>query len=500
MQSKLLKQQKFIYLVYLLPLIFVAFLLFKNIPPAGMLREAYDFKWKPKLISRLYPLNRVSAIQKDGEIYYQDVTNDNVYFDINLPNSLFKTISLSIIFKNPQNLNEILIGGSVGENFSFKNKILSNKILDNLDWSAANKGYLTLFQKKKDYENVDEFLENPPLDKKIAMYNTATAPRAIFKDYRTSEKLIKFPYTLRGKHTALVYIKQENLYLEFEKQDLNFAHGQDAGIVRISNYKNDIVFEKNIEDDSIVDNSSEQREPERMELNVSDLEEGVYKIDFNFNDDVLIKNMQTKNHWFVFKNRIFIADNDIYKQTTKETNLIFQGDELKISTPNEGGLQNITLNSQSFNIELQRHPYAFNKELNDIDFSGEILINSPKSNLILQSAKGFFVFESPDTFFYPFPSYIVDFNADSKESLLGEVSYILAEYQKPIELADGWQENSYTFDIKDLHQDDKRIKFILSAPGLSKECFSFSIRQIRMELENSNMIRDILKKMKQNFH
>lgn len=48
-----------------------------------------------------------------------------------------------------------------------QNMLMSHADLNKLDWDHVGNDSLTLFQKSKTFDNIDDFIQNPPLDKKI---------------------------------------------------------------------------------------------------------------------------------------------------------------------------------------------------------------------------------------------------------------------------------------------------------------------------------------------
>ena len=167
---------KKVIIIFRLFLIACAIILFfwlfiKDFIPSGVLVVKNDFFYKDIQISDLYPHVRVREIEKDKDgDWFQNMYIDPVYFKVNPPREFYKA-KLKIKYKTErQPFFQTGIKQGIGA-LDFKFAPLEFKRLDDLDWDKIRKGNLVLYQKNKRYNSIDDFLENPPKDGRIAIYN-----------------------------------------------------------------------------------------------------------------------------------------------------------------------------------------------------------------------------------------------------------------------------------------------------------------------------------------
>lgn len=81
-----------------IPVVFLGWLLSKDLVVSGKLEATYDFKSASPFIMPLAPKARVSEIKTENGVYYQSMFDDPIYFDVRLPRP-FQKITLWIKYR-----------------------------------------------------------------------------------------------------------------------------------------------------------------------------------------------------------------------------------------------------------------------------------------------------------------------------------------------------------------------------------------------------------------
>ena len=172
--------------------LFFLWLVWQNVIPSGYLRIENDFSQQinsslffspqQKFISDLYPADRVSPIETDASgRCWQQFFSEPVYFKINLPRS-FEKVRIKIFYQNiGQPLLQIgLMKINQGSNnWAFQLQPLENQIFDQLNWYKIVKGGVTLWQKNKKFNTVEQFVNHLPVSERLATFDYNLTPEAI---------------------------------------------------------------------------------------------------------------------------------------------------------------------------------------------------------------------------------------------------------------------------------------------------------------------------------
>ncbi|NQU83081.1 MAG: hypothetical protein HQ536_00035, partial [Parcubacteria group bacterium] len=84
-------------LIVLSPVVLFGWLFCANFVPGGVLETTYNFERSP-WVSALRPGHRIAEIQEADNFKYASMTDDPVYFDVNLPVN-FENIQLEFDFR-----------------------------------------------------------------------------------------------------------------------------------------------------------------------------------------------------------------------------------------------------------------------------------------------------------------------------------------------------------------------------------------------------------------
>ncbi|MGB9609185.1 MAG: hypothetical protein ACP5IX_01595 [Patescibacteria group bacterium] len=165
-------------ILMLIALCFFLWLIWQNLIPSGYLKITKDFCRESKFISNLYPEERVGDIEIDNQNRcWQTIFNEPVYFKIKVSRS-FEQVKLKIFYQNEkQPLFQIGLRKKLGWQFQFKP--IENQIFDSLDWYKLTQGKITLWQRKKKFETIQQYVNNLPIDRKTAVFYYEFIPEVV---------------------------------------------------------------------------------------------------------------------------------------------------------------------------------------------------------------------------------------------------------------------------------------------------------------------------------
>lgn len=437
----------------------------------GSFSLQYDFCGKPRLISEFYPSGRSEDREKNmktGECY-QRLSNEPVYFDATVPRS-FNEVEVKLEYKNPSQ-NIIEVGILKSEAGIADLKPFENKFIDSSTWEKLAKDNLLLFQKEKKYNSIDEFINNLPLDKKIATYNYQPKYNFIIPDYQPSSQYREFNQTLRGKHEFYTYLENEDLDFIFQWQNIN--NSEEKFVVK--------VYHDNSELNTFFSSSATLDTNQEKQVNLTDLSGGLYKIVIDVSENVLITKISTKQHLLVVKDKIILHPKG------QINNIFTNSDELIFRTEEESGLQNVKIDNDQ--LKINKISSYFNWQNNNQSIGSFKDIQMEKNNLLIQGF-GYFAMTA-ESFFDP------DNQIDKlrNNSDIEQYDYLIAAgYTSPIIEAD-WKKQTVKLDLSGVIGDRKNLVFLLSSPNLANSRDDILIKKIELNLSRQPMtIADILKK------
>ncbi len=447
-----------------IPLVFFCWLVDKNFAISEPLEVSFDFHKPSAFISFLKPEARLGELQEE-ENYYQPITGDPVYFELKLPNRLLNMVDMELTYRNKnQEIVELGLQKNA-EATAFELTPLENKYLDSLDWFYLEDGDIALWQRNKEYETFNEFFEDPPEPRRIATYHYDYEYNFSLPDYRPSDFLKTLYYSLRGRHKMYTYIKDEPLFFTFYFQNVNRYEGADPIDISIYNFWGDKIFQKSLNDDGNTSSDGVYSSVVKINLELNDLPEGVYKMEIDANDDIFTRRIETKQSKLVFINKLYLGDVINYSDP-REERFFTNGSLLRAATAHEEGLQDLDINGSLFHIEQTHKQYRtyLDGEQNSI--------LSPKGDIELFT-DGFFYFQE-NSFFNPELPKVDDMFDSDREN----VDFILADYTKKVASED-FQKRSAGFNLSDAYRANRKVRFIISLPNLELEGDRVDLDKIR---------------------
>ncbi len=434
-----------------------------------------------KELSDLTPGARVKKVlASDTEIKKQ--VDDTIYFTTKSEGFDKAKIKLTFIDGNPDQ--DIHMGYKDQKVWHYKTSPLYLPLIENLRWDRVNVYSPTLYQKNNGISSFEEFIENPPQDKVVGTYYlTGDYSRKILDGYapKTTNTTIDVP--LRGSHTFYTFIQNEPFSLKISKQDLNWYEGADTLKIIVSK-DGEVVNEKVIPDDGIVDTSKKIKSPqsETIEYKGGFPENGLYKIQLITNGDTIIKSIESSFHLLVFQSPIYpISASEVYssKINSGSLNTLFtDANKLNYQTFHGTSLQKIKVNNTEVDIN------EVNKLIEYISAKNRNQIDIPKGDIVVSGA-GYFSFAT-DQFFTPYiyKRYEVKGLED-----LEKINFLLTDYVKPFNLDGGWKQSELEFDLSDAVYDKGKLSWIIRAPGLKEKGNTILIKDIEVTLEKSPIIK-----------
>jgi hypothetical protein len=454
---------------------FLGFIILNNMTPLG-LSVKYSLSKNSDNISSLGPKTRVQTINLDGEPAYKQ-TQNLIYFTTTMPFD-FDHASVKVIFQNTNPNQSFSLGFQDKDSYSYKSKPVDVPYLNSLSW-ARNGDNPVLYQREQKFNDVNSFLDNPPLDSVIGTYeyntNIVNNTSSIPEDYMSKKTQTKINTALRGTHVMYVYLKNEPFQLSFVKQDLNWYSGEDK--MKVIIYKDtDKVFEKEIGDDGISNDSRKILSPQRVNIQNPGKElpeNGVYKVVLEANGDTIIKNIRTNLQKIVFANSLFPATNSIayhgVVSSTSATTVYTNALNISASTYHKTGIQNILVGDQVLGVHTLNTP----SNLSPRDNITKVLI--PQNDVILNGFMGYFAF-SHEQFFVPTKYNVLPI---SKKEDINLVDYILTDYL-PSHTEGQWQTNELYYDLNSAFIIDGKLHWVINAPKLQEANGTIIIKDIQI--------------------
>ena len=436
----------------------ILWLLYMAVVPSGKITYVYDFKKDNYFISKLTPDARVEERQNNK----QKIIGDPVYFSLRTPRR-FNKAKLTLKYKRckqepqcaPANLPIIEVGALVDKTvWRYDLEPIENYIINQLAlaWDMIEENGAILLQRRKKYNSIDEFLKNPPPVGEIALYNYDLKSDFILPGYIPGDKKVEFKRPLRGPYQFYTYIKGEDLDFTFFFTDIN--ENKDPDPIDMNLYFGGrLIDARHLDDDGISEDNGRASLARGLDFKLSDLPEGVYKIELRSNDDIITDKIITKQRKLAFINKIWL-----YKSGRKieDLNIFTDSRTLNAQTANPESLQTIKLADGDLSIDqtykqftsgLKGTSTKFFLEHDDIIISGDGVFSFTQKGLINPSIKKI--------------NAALDINGEG-------INYVIADYRLPKKL-DGWQEAEARMDLADAYREAGKYSFIISIPGLKAD-------------------------------
>lgn len=474
--------------VWVIPLVFFGYVIFRY----TALNGTYTYVWTPgdKSELNLLPLGRVSkALQslETGKIF-QQVTGDPVYLSVSVPRS-FDSVTATVELQNQgQPLIEMGVQDSA-DAWHFDLHPLDVPLLENLNWSKlTDEQGNVLWQHQPTFTSIQDFLNNLPLDQRIAEYHQNLRPPFNMTNYTPAPPLdISTP--LRGPQTMKLYAADQVVSLDLTVQDLNRGFDDDA--VTVSLWQSgEVIAQTSILDDGNLIADGQMSLARTLHLEINDRVTGLLELQIDSTDDLLITNIKT-NLGYLVARQLFLAGSHEYNSSlsfpTQATSLTTNSLALQAATSHPAALQTIVVGEESLSVLKVNSP-------THVDLVDDSLrtITIPLNDVTLLS-QGWMSF-TPASFFDP------DYQIEqlTPATQLDQIDFIYAADLPQPTLT---QTRTLAFDLTQVPGDKKHLNFILSAPGLDQLKADYTVSGIRFEFHRPPLtVGGILQRIKQRLH
>ncbi|MCG2794379.1 MAG: hypothetical protein L6427_00620 [Actinomycetia bacterium] len=451
----------------------VVMLIYLNIAPFGakIVLEIGSEQGSEKVeVVRPFSSSSILTPGDNGSAYQiprLKMITDEVSLKVEVPYPSFSEAVAEIKYHGDPD--SLLLGVRGPETSEYRIEPVHNKGLNNLSWDRVDNGSLTLFQKEKEFNTVEEFLKMLPSiveadiaedgQSRVATYAYSPRQPAPKIDISKANESITIDATLRGPHTFFVYITDKASEFSLVKQELNWYEGEDP--LTINFYKDDaLVFSEAVPDDGDISASKEPSSPREVDIQLPRLEEGVYRVELDCYIDVLMRDIFSSQRYLSFFDRVFLVDHEHYEVgPSKPVTLYTDAQEFIVETWHPGSSQTIVVNG-----EEQIGVNEFQKRVTEGLSEPVNVIETEMGDIVIESPDSFFAF-SEDSLFDPFPL--------KTETYSGKVSpadldYIIAHYMIPREKGE-WFSQTVTINLEGVEPMDNQLDFALRAPGLTRD-------------------------------
>ncbi len=462
---------------------------YMRIAPTGNISYINNFEKPNFFIGKLSPEARVITSQGSAEI-----KGDPVYFSLTTPRR-FERAKVTIKFKNTTDFPVMEIGLLNDKiAWGYDLKPLQNKIIDQLAlvWPVVyGSTGARLIQRDKKYMTIEEFLDNPPPRNEIALYDYSLNDQFLLKQYAPTAETRLIDYSFRGSYQFYTYIKNEDLGYIFDFIDLNINKDNDPVDIKVYSSAG-LIYAKHIADDAA---ASPER---RVDFRVPDLAEGVYRISFIANDDIVTKTITTSQSQFALINKFWLNSGN-------KTNSVFFTNSRLVSaqTVNPASLGKIKVGDDEINLNgtFKQFSLKLDDQLNadesdlvegknsreNIQLFNWVKIELAKDDIII-SGDGVFGLNQAGLFDPRFK------NIDKTTEIDRErINYVLTNYRASNE-SGRWTTVTADFDLTKGYQENGKYQFLISVPGLKAEeenQGAVLIKEIKIDLSGTGLWKKI---------
>lgn len=470
--------------LWLILAVILGCLAYLKIAPTGKISYTYDFSKPQFFIGKLTPAERVTISSGSAKI-----TGEPVYFSLRTPRR-FEKASVTVKFKNNSD-SPIVELGLLNDKVTWSNDIkpLQNKIIDRLMmvWPTVSRDGLNLIERDKKYQTVDEFLERLPEAREIALYHYNLKNNFILDQYKPQNEFRTIETSFRGPGQFYTYIENEELDYAFNFVDLNVNKDNDPIDVKV--YSPDgLIYSNHLADDTAAG-------PERQaNFRIPDLPAGVYRLSIIANDDIITKNITSRQSRFAIINKVWLSSG-------QRKNLVLYSNSRLISAQTinpaslgiiKVGQETIDLNEtyKQFSLKVASQPAAKPKASGpNGSESGIVKVELAKDDIII-SGDGVFSFTEADMIDPRHKN--VDRNLDINQE---KINYILTDYKRPLKAGE-WLIATADFDLTKAYQENGKYQFLVSVPGFKVEGAAsgvMEIKEIKINLTGTSLWQKINK-------
>jgi hypothetical protein len=398
--------------------------------------------------------------------------------DVDVPRS-FDAVDVTVEYDNPDHPFVEFGVVTSQEPWAVALYPMENRIIDEalLTWDRKERADgLIVLQRSPTYESVDAFVDHPPTDMAVGIYQYTLTPEYHDANYTPQEGQVVIDRLLRGRHTFITYIKDETLHAEFDLRDMNREFNDDTVTARVY-HADELIVEQILADDGVTSATGALSEKRTLTIDLTGLPEAAYRIELIATDDIVIEQLRTAQHKFVVQNHLFVINNEEYRSAfpeinTDATTVSVSAEKLTVHSDHATGVQEITIGEEQLAIAKTSAPHIWVRP-QESDVPAYRRLTTPKNDVIVDT-KGFFAF-TEDSFFDP--NYGIE--QMNETTTLDELDAILyRNYDSPI-VTHGTAVQTQHIALEGVSGDRKHLLFVLSAPGIDREHRMLTVRSVK---------------------
>ncbi len=329
------------------------------------------------------------------------------------------------------------------------------------------------------YPSISTFLASPPDPEKVIEYNYDLSSRYLLPEYQKSTKSIEFNKSIRGKHELWTYIgSDEMLNFTFTTRDINRHAGPDAFRAIVMSEGGKALHEFTLPDDGTEAATGGVTVERMLSVNLF-VPPGIYRIKLDIPDDLFVTKIVTTQHLVMFKENIYLTDNEEYREVLGQkaltpTVLYTTSATIRARTSHETSLQTLSVGRQSLSLDTVHNLYEVKTR------DGVSALSSPKNDVYIEG-DGFFAFAKEQIFDQDYAQ-IADL--DEVDSV-DDYEYIFAQYPEASSdgedlIAEGTVEAPQLFIQRN---GDYMANFMFNLPGLPEAGRTIKIKSVSIIFE-----------------
>ena len=452
------------------------FVLFTYYGASGEFRVSYDFADKATVVSEFTPtgrsLDREQNLENGGA--YQRIVAEPVYFTVDLP-SAYPTATVELEYQNPsQPTVELGLQTRLeSEQPVYDFKTIQNKFVEQSTWDRLEEDGVVLLQADQTYDSVAAFKANPPKKAQVGTWRAGLELPFTFAQYQEGPEVSEWNYPLRGGHEFYTYVKDVPLEFTITYEDANLSAGPDPVQVEVIRL-GAVIHEELVADDGTEGVTSSSTGPQQVQVNLPDLEEGVYAVRVQAGEDIFLTGVTTPLDKLVVKHNVHLAGSPEYHNalpqlSTERSTLYTESDVVSATAKHSPGVSTITLNGEPLYIHTVDRLYRWQTPRSR-QFT-EVIV--PTNDVLLQADHYFSA--SEDSWFDP----QFGFRELTSSTDASVLDYIIAKSYTEPGSQRNWVLTSTEFDLTQVAAEDPtQLQFIVSAPGLADASRDIKVRRI----------------------
>lgn len=281
-------------LIWLLPVAVVSWILVLNLVPSGTASLTYHQGETRDYISKFDQSESYGPVFKDRGQKWRTVLAEKASFFIRSWRP-FSGIDLTISLLHPTT-RVVLKGVDRTDSEDNSKVVFLPEIEGYRDWDAIQTGGTLLLQRRRQFSSIDEFKASPPPADEISLFKTdLRKTQTIGAEPERTEHRVQQAF--RGSHWFRMYVTaaKPEIKLTVQKHDLNQKSGPDRLAVLVYGPDHSNRFAQTIEDDGSENVDGAGRAPQRLEVKLTDLPAGEYRLGLLANDEVVVDSIETAN-------------------------------------------------------------------------------------------------------------------------------------------------------------------------------------------------------------